>query len=94
MRRSTHHDARTVAWDGWGLIVDTRVHMESKNQWTAVFACVMHVMLVRPFGLRLSRHVFSYVFSYLFSYVFSIIYVENSTCNTRFRKVCHLASFS
>jgi hypothetical protein len=49
MRRSTHRDARTAVWDGWGPIVDTRVHMESKYQWTAVFASVIHVMLVRTF---------------------------------------------
>ena len=47
MRRSTHRDARIAAWDGWGLIVDIRAHMEDKFQWTAENANVMLVMLVR-----------------------------------------------
>lgn len=49
MQRLTHRDARTAVLDGWGLIVGTRVHMESKYQWIAMFASVMHVMLVRKF---------------------------------------------
>ena len=46
MRRSTHHGAPTAVWDGWELIADTPVHMENKCQWIAVFASVMHAMLV------------------------------------------------
>ena len=49
MQRLAHRDAQTVVEDGWGLIVGTHVHMESKYQWIAMSANVMHVMLVRKF---------------------------------------------
>ena len=46
---SIHLDAQTAVWDGWELIVDIRVPMESKYQWTVEFASVTHVMLVGTF---------------------------------------------
>ena len=49
MQRLAHRDAQTAVEDGWGLIVGTHVHMESKYQWIAMSANVMHVMLVRKF---------------------------------------------
>lgn len=53
MRLSTHHDAQTVVWGGWGPIVDIHVHMEIKYQWIVVYVYVMLVMLVRYFNYEL-----------------------------------------
>lgn len=53
MQLSTHHDAQTVVWGGWGPIVDIHVHMEIKYQWIVVYAYVMLVMLVRYFNYEL-----------------------------------------
>ena len=55
MQRLAHRDAPTAVLDGWELIVGTRVHTEGKYQWIAIFASVMHVMLVRKFCKTFSQ---------------------------------------